>query len=193
MNGINITMLQIASRFDTRAAIARSTAVDHLNQQPKQEQQTEVQEKQRKNLSQKLEIQKDESNSKPENQREEILYEDEETMKVHSDQRRQETPEEHEELQQPQQQHHQQQQQEQQQQQQQQYQQPRQHHTPQPHVGQNRRRQQPQLKVAKTCLVATVVRFTLWLPYVVHLVRLAFKQAVDNIEAHEVSNMVINV
>ena len=39
------------------------------------------------------------------------------------------------------------------------------------------RRQRPQLRVAKTCLVATVVRFSLWSPYVVHLVRLSLKQA----------------
>ncbi|XP_075264734.1 uncharacterized protein LOC142356846 [Convolutriloba macropyga] len=40
-----------------------------------------------------------------------------------------------------------------------------------------RARQQPQLKIAKTCLVATFVRFLLWLPYVIHLVRLSVRQA----------------
>ncbi|XP_063723818.1 uncharacterized protein LOC134851603 isoform X2 [Symsagittifera roscoffensis] len=41
----------------------------------------------------------------------------------------------------------------------------------------SRPRQQPQLKIAKMCLVATAVRFLLWLPYVIHLVRLSIRQA----------------
>ena len=55
-----------------------------------------------------------------------------------------------------------------------------------PLVAPPRRREQPQLRVARTCLVATLIRFTLWLPYVIHLVKLAVKQGVGVTEAHEV-------
>ncbi len=55
-----------------------------------------------------------------------------------------------------------------------------------------RARQQPQLKVAKTCLVATFVRFILWLPYVLHLMRLAVKQALGYIKHSQVSLLLAN-
>ena len=54
-----------------------------------------------------------------------------------------------------------------------------------------RARQQPQLKIAKTCLVATFVRFLLWLPYVIHLVRLSVRQASGYAPLGDVSILIV--
>ena len=54
-----------------------------------------------------------------------------------------------------------------------------------------RARQQPQLKIAKTCLVATFVRFLLWLPYVIHLVRLSVRQATGYAPLGDVSILIV--
>ncbi|XP_075264436.1 uncharacterized protein LOC142356401 [Convolutriloba macropyga] len=64
-------------------------------------------------------------------------------------------------------------------------------HSPQPGGGRNggNNRQQPQLRVAKTCLVATFVRSVLWLPYIIHLLRIGFMEAFDLVKDGEVSTI----